>query len=165
MSLKRTMRLVRKQSLQRKTPLKCKNLGLHRPGRALLSASRGRLIRMFQVERRAFLVKFPRCAYPGCQRRAVSIHEIAFGRGIRHQAYGERCTWLPSCSMHNLSGAGFHDLQAMPLAHQCALKQLLDPQHFDLPRINVLRGRSPQAITEADVAEFLVSAELGTQRD
>ena len=103
----------------------------------------------------AFLKTFPFCAYPGCGRKAVCIHEIAFGAGARRRAYVERCTWLPACGWHNRSGCGFHNLAEMPIARQCALKYVLDREHYDLVRINDLRGRAPQAISEAEVQEFL----------
>lgn len=143
LNIRRRAPLVRGRPLRRKEPLR--RCSLRRAARE----------RAMQAERAAFLQQFPRCAYPGCRQAAVCIHEIAFGRGIRQRAYVERCTWLPSCRGHNRSGCGFHDMCEMPIARQCALKQRLDGAHYDLVRINQLRGRADRAITEQEVQAFL----------
>lgn len=143
LTMQRHTRLVRKQPLQRKKPLR------------RVSQRRRTLVRCVRAARSAFLQEFPCCVYPGCGRKAVCIHEIAYGLGIRQQAYAERCTWLPSCGWHNRSGCGFHDVSEMPLACQCALKWILDRAHYDLLRINALRGRADHAISEAEVQAFV----------
>jgi hypothetical protein len=102
-----------------------------------------------------FLVEFPHCAYPGCRREASEVHEICWGNGIRRLAKLERCTWLPSCCIHNRSGQGFHS-SACPRTVQFAIKLRLDACHYDRERCNAIQGTAADSISEADVTAYWV---------
>jgi hypothetical protein len=43
-------------------------------------------------------------------------------------------------------------LDGMPIARQLAYKLIHDPEHYDRQRVNVLRRRQPDAVTEREVA-------------
>lgn len=99
--------------------------------------------------RKDFLLEMDfRCCVCGT-RNASTVHEIARGSGIRDAALSERCAWLCACWLCN-SGC-LNDYGRWSLVEQLALKLLTDAEHFDLERINVLRGREPGAITREEV--------------
>jgi len=82
---------------------------------------------------------------------ARDVHEIA--RGIyRAEAYCERVCWLAVCGdCHDLLG----DYSRWPIERQLAMKLLSDPEHFDLVKVNRIRGRADGAIVLADIVCFL----------
>ena len=114
-----------------------------------LSKKRARQKRQADKEREKFRRDCPFCALCSCP--MDDIHELTPG-GARGVAYGERCTWLPACR------TPCHDrLQAFEdpydLAGQLALKQLIDPDHYDRERVLEIKMWSPTAVTDQEVAE------------
>ena len=43
----------------------------------------------------------------------------------------------------------------MPIAKQLAIVKLNNPQAYDRVKVSLLRGRQPEAITEAEVRRYL----------
>jgi hypothetical protein len=64
--------------------------------------------------------------------------------------WGERCNYFLACNVCNCDV-----LEDPTLPHQLAIKAMRDPEHYDRQRVNVLRGRSPDAIDADDVMEAL----------
>lgn len=85
-----------------------------------------------------------------CGAPASDVHEIA--RGVhRKQALEERCTWLKlcrECHRNKVHGGGWW----ARITSQLALKMVRDAEHYDRQRVNEIRGRMPDAITEREVA-------------
>lgn len=109
--------------------------------------------RTADAAREEFAVEFPRCMVPGCQRSSVDVHEIARGPA-RRVAYQERCAWLSLCrTCHD----AMDDYSRWPLERQYALKALRDTEHYNRVRLNEMRGRAPDAISEREVIGSLVS--------
>ena len=98
-------------------------------------------------ERQRFAREFPRCWL--CDSTAHDVHEIA--RGVhRKRAVNERCAWLRTCRYcHDNKLA---DYAIWPLERQYALKMIYDPENYDRLRLNEIRGRADDAISEVDVA-------------
>ena len=96
--------------------------------------------------RHQFAREFPRCWL--CDGTAHDVHEIA--RGVhRKRAVQERCAWLRACRLcHDKLG----DYAIWPLERQYALKMIYDPDNYDRIRVNEIRGRDANAISETDVA-------------
>ena len=89
------------------------------------------------------------CMACGCS-GAGDVHEIARGPH-RHAAMSEPACWLLLCrSCHEDMGAPDY-----PIARQLALKQIRDAGNYDRRRVNVLRGRQPEAITEEEVNQWV----------
>ena len=82
----------------------------------------------------------------------LETHEIARG-AARQKALKEPATWLRLC---NGFWNGCHELvSGWPLPKQLALKFLMDRGHYDRVKVNLLRGRQPEAITEEEVQVFV----------
>ena len=78
-------------------------------------------------------------------------HEIARGP-FKQAAMLEPAAWIQVCQYHH-SQMGPPE---WPIVKQLALKKLKNPEHYDRRKVNLLRGRQPEAITEAEVdAELL----------
>lgn len=87
--------------------------------------------------------------------RWLETHEIACGPA-RQAALEEPATWLRACGEPCHQGKhGLHDYATWPIARQLALKKKCDPKYYDRKRVNGLRRREPDAITEDEVNEFL----------
>lgn len=153
---------MKRTELKRKTPLKTKTPMRRAPMRRTASTlkrtplrkrskARAKSDREIMPARREYLCEFDRCAYPCCRKSAACVHEIAFGNGVRPQAVKDPATWLPSCIEHNKSGQGFHDVMRMPIVAQLALKMILDFSRYDRERVNEMRGKARDAITQAEV--------------
>ena len=81
---------------------------------------------------------------------AWDVHEIASGPA-RHKAIKEPCAWLLLCRpCHN----EMHDRTIWSITRQLALKKKMDPDNYDRIRVNELRGRHPEAITEEEVDAY-----------
>ncbi|SVB67426.1 uncharacterized protein METZ01_LOCUS220280 [marine metagenome] len=79
---------------------------------------------------------FPFCQL--CGEPATDTHEIARGPS-RLAAQAERCCLLHLCrDCHEEMG----DYSRWPVERQLVLKQLVDPEGYDLDRFNQIRGRS-----------------------
>ena len=115
-----------------------------------LSAKRRKLIDEASPARQAFAREFPRCWI--CGKRADDVHEIARGPA-RGNAYADRSTWLRLCRLcHDDVG----DYSKYPIARQLWLKRTNDPEYYDRERVNMLRGRQPDAITESEVDDAVL---------
>ena len=83
--------------------------------------------------------------------KATDCHEIARGPA-RKAALECRSTWLALCRpCHEKLG----DYSEWPVERQLALKLVVDPEHFDLVKVNRIRGRADGAITLADIVPHL----------
>lgn len=87
---------------------------------------------------------FPRC---------LEVHEIARGPA-RKKAVKSPAAWLLLCRQHHEQ---MGSLVVWPIVRQLALKRLRDPERYDRVAVNLLRGRAPEAITEAEVEAELKS--------
>lgn len=105
-----------------------------------------------EAEREAFALEFPQCMVPGCRRQSCDVHEIARGPA-RRAAYLERCAWLSLC---RICHDAMDDYSVWPLDRQYALKALRDTAFYDRQRLNELRGRAPDAISEQEVIVSLL---------
>lgn len=104
---------------------------------------------LLQEQRDLYRWEFPMCQWYGCDQPAAELHEIARGPA-RRAALAARAAWLNLCrNCHQQYG----------LSHlvvlQLAVKKLADPEGYDRQAVNVLRGRQPEAITEAEVDSVL----------
>jgi hypothetical protein len=77
------------------------------------------------------------------------VHEIA-KRSQAPKQWGERCNYFLACNPCNCTV-----LEDATLPYQFAIKLLNDAKHYDRRRVNVLRGRAPDAISESDVMRAL----------
>ena len=82
-------------------------------------------------------------------RHDLIIHEMA-KRSQAPNKWGERCNYFLACNTCNCDV-----LEDPTLTHQLAIKALRDPRHYDRQRVNVLRGRAPDAIDYDDVLEAM----------
>ena len=82
----------------------------------------------------------------------LHTHEIVT-RACNANSPNEPCTWLRVC--RECHGQMVGGTSAWPIARQLALKKLRDPEHYDRQRVNVLRGRAPDAITEEEVDSYM----------
>ena len=81
----------------------------------------------------------------------LDVHEIARG-AHRAKAVLDICNWIATCrDCHEDLG----DYSIWPIVDQYALKYLRDPEYYDRVRINALRGRAPDAISEEEVREAI----------
>lgn len=86
-----------------------------------------------------------------CRATGTDIHEIARG-AARSAAIHRRESWLLVCRQcHD----DLDDASQWPVERQLAAKLLADPDYFDPPVVNRLRGRAEDAITLADIVPHL----------
>jgi hypothetical protein len=100
-----------------------------------------------------------KCGYVSLSGQNLETHEIASGPA-RQAALKEPSTWLRTCNgfINNCHDA-LHDKSEWPIARQLALKWCCDPEHYDRVKVNLLRGRQPEAITETDVNQWVQQME------
>lgn len=112
-----------------------------------VSKKRAKLMKDIGPARRAYLAEHHVCAC--CMAGpSTEVHELANGPG-RDKALSERCAWLAvcnDCNFHKLT-----DKTRYPVEVQYFFKALQDAGYYDRRRVNELRGRDPESITEADV--------------
>lgn len=113
------------------------------------SKKRQALMREVSDGRCDFIREYMKCWVCGTD-RALTVHEIACGPA-REQALSERAAWMVACAPCNCGP--LHDKTLWPVARQLALKAWYDPDHYDRVKVNLLRGRQPDAITEAEVVK------------
>lgn len=114
-----------------------------------VSVRRAELIATVEPERQAFRESWAWCWI--CGEAATDIHEIARGCH-RAQSLAERCNWIRCCrSCH----ADLSDYGRFPVVWQYALKLIWDQDFYDRIRINELRGRASEAVTDAEVREVM----------
>jgi hypothetical protein len=114
-----------------------------------LSKPRQAEARAAELIRKAFADEFVRCMSLWCGNIATDTHEMARGPA-RRAAYGERCAWLRLCRR-------CHDGIGSDVAYQLAVKAMNDLDFYDRIRVNQLRGREDDAITEREVIERIVA--------
>ncbi len=90
---------------------------------------------------------YPYCQRADCDRVGTDIHEIARGPA-RQQAISERACLLHLCREHHDE---LGDYSQWPIARQLALKKWADRPGYDRQRVNEIRGRDPEAISELEV--------------
>ena len=85
------------------------------------------------------------CQSPG-DWRGLQVHHVARGCH-RGKAREELCCLIRTC-------AGCHEnlLDSMPVSRQLALVLIHNPLGYSRVRVNELRGRAPDSISEQDVA-------------
>lgn len=148
---------MKRTELKRKTPLKAKTPLRRAPMRRTastlkrtplrrMSARKRKAIDTARPGREAFACEFPTCMH--CRRRrSCDTHEIPRG-GHRPKAYEDRRAWLRLCRpCHDL----FDNYRLAPLSLACAVKQLSDPEFYDLAWINTTRAKAETGITQAEV--------------
>lgn len=92
-----------------------------------------------------------KCGYESLYGTNLETHEIANGPA-RQAALKEPATWLRLCgAFANNCHEALHDKGEWPVDRQLALKLRCDPDNYDRVAVNLLRGREPEAITEAEV--------------
>lgn len=92
-------------------------------------------------------------------KRHLQTHEIANGPA-RQAALKEPATWLRLCDgFINGCHAALHDKGEWPVAKALALKKFYDPDNYDRVAVNLLRDRQPDAITEAEVDQWVQQME------
>lgn len=75
----------------------------------------------------------------------LECHEIARGPA-RKWAVHDPSAWFATCHDCHMG-----PLDSMPVVDQLAIKRRYDPNKYDRVSVNRLRGRHPDAITDADV--------------
>lgn len=91
------------------------------------------------------------CGFSSCDGYGLETHEIARGYA-RAKSMTEPSTWLRACNSQTKEDCHRRKLDGMSIVKQLALKKRFDPEHYNRQRVNVLRRRQPDAITEAEVA-------------
>jgi hypothetical protein len=139
------MKQTRKTPLNRSAPLK------------RVSAKRAALMRKVGPARRAYISEIGYCAACWVLDRKfvnerLAVHEIAKG-SHREKALSERAAWLVACDHCNCGR--LNDYSVCPLELQLVVKLFSDPEHFDLAKVNELRGRAATAIVMSDLLKFV----------
>lgn len=91
---------------------------------------------------------FPKCQVPWCKSQGAHIHEISRGPA-RGASLGVRAALLHVCPTDH------RQMEVLPVEAQLALKKIADPDGYDRVAVNRLRGRQPEAITEAEVLDWV----------
>lgn len=86
-------------------------------------------------------------------RKMLESHEICCGPS-RQKALEEPATWLRLCAECHRGKNGVHNYAVYPIFRQLFLKKRNDPEYYDRVKVNRLRGRADEAITEAEVDEW-----------
>ena len=100
------------------------------------------------------------CGHVSSSGEGLETHEMASGPG-RAKALTEPAAWLRLCGDF---ANGCHSLlQGGPVVIGLALKRIADPEHYDLEKVNELRGRVPGAVTQAEVDAMVayLESEIG----
>ena len=81
---------------------------------------------------------------------SLQIHHIC--RGPHRKASREaECSLIRTCrNCHDVM------LDAMPIARQIALVALYNPTAYDRIKVNTLRHRAPEAVTEQEVLQDII---------
>lgn len=115
------------------------------------SPKREQLLREVESVRQEYREWSMICQYPRCVQSHCDVHEIARGPA-RQEALGERCALLYLCREHHREMDNYLE---WPIARQAALKLIVDPDHYDLEKLNTLRGRASDAISHDEVVIWL----------
>jgi hypothetical protein len=92
----------------------------------------------FKTDGGRCMICWERCPNP-------EVHEIPRGPH-RRAALTQNCCYLATCSLCHQG-----ELDSMPIVDQLAIKKALDPENYDRARVNIIRQRQPEAITEQEV--------------
>jgi hypothetical protein len=123
--------------LRRKTPLKA--------GGPLKRTALKRTRPKTSYAREKYRKQHPFCQL--CDEDREEVHEIVT-RGQNKDSIKHRCCFLALCSRCHRR---CHDPNDFPMDRQLCLKQQVDPEGYDLAKVNELRGRGPNATTQAEV--------------
>jgi hypothetical protein len=96
------------------------------------------------MTRDEFRLAFDKCFL--CGQPGTDVHEIARGP-FRAKAMEDPSAWLKVCGWCHEN-----KFPTMTIARQLALKMLCDPENYDRQKVNLLRKRQPDAVTEREVA-------------
>ena len=91
------------------------------------------------------LAEYPHCWICGTRHDLV-VHEMA-KRSQAPYKWGERCNYFLTC---NTCNCGI--LESLDIGFQLAFKEMRDYRHYNRERVNELRGRAPDAVSERDVS-------------
>ena len=119
------------------------------------SKKRAKLDRQLRPIEQEWLAKFVTCW--ACGGFVTGIHHMAKG-SHRPLAIEKKFCWFAACWYCN-SGQ-LEDYSIWPLARQLAHKRLHDPENYDRPAFNELRGRAPDAISADEVKEWHINDQL-----
>lgn len=111
------------------------------------SPKRRRLMESVHPVREEFLASQGFCWICGKRTVELDCHEISRGSS-REASLGERAAWLACC---RLCHDELDDPTVWPVTRQLAVKRISDTDYYDRPKVNGLRGRQPDAITEEEV--------------
>lgn len=101
--------------------------------------------------RSAYRFEFPWCQW--CHRAATDLHEISRGAG-RGVSLAVRAALLHLCNeCHRI-------MDWLPVSGQLAIKKLADPEGYDRVAVNRLRGRTDNAITDAEVGLWVLRLQM-----
>ena len=114
-----------------------------------LSLNRQRKKRQADKLRADFRKRFPSCWV--CSLPADDIHEIARG-GSRAKSYAEECNWLRLCRTCHEEMSNY---DKWTIVKQIALQGLRNSAAYDREKVNILRGRHPDAIMEQEVMQHM----------
>lgn len=129
-------------NLKRTTPLKRGTSQLKRSPLKQMSSKKRKQTLQFQPAREAFKAELG-CV---CGRVATDTHEV-WGGACRSKSFECREGWLPGCRAHHV------EIQDWSKAKQYALKQIIDPDWYDLEKLNELGLRRVSAEeVEAEMA-------------
>ncbi len=116
-----------------------------------MSKKRAALAKAVRSEREAFRQRGA-CDMCGMAGFGHHVHEIASGTAGRPLALSQRCAWLLLCYQCHEE---IHDKSKWPIARQLLLKMECDPSFYDRIKVNTLRGRQPETITQSEVMAFM----------
>lgn len=139
--------MKRSGPIRRKTPLR-RSAFRRKPVAEYPSAAQLR-------EREAWAEQFNRCWICFCTARNVSVtgpgletHEIA-SRAQAPNRWAEKCNYFRSCpTCHR------EVLSWICEALQLAYKRMNDPENYDRVKVNLMRGRQTNAISESEVRQW-----------
>lgn len=97
------------------------------------------------LTRAGWVSAYKRCWICGDRPWTLDCHEISRGPA-RSAALREPAAWFATCRKCHMG-----PLDSMPVVRQLAYKKIHDPKHYDRVKVNRLRGRADNAITEDEV--------------
>ena len=117
-----------------------------------MSKKKAREIRRVGPQRREYLKKHHMCMF--CRwKPSKHVHEITPGTSMRKLAYPDPTTWLALCPRCHQD---VHSTLQWPVARQLAVKTKLDPENFDLDRINeILQHGARMQVDMQEVDKWL----------
>lgn len=117
-----------------------------------VSKKRAKFNRQVKASRDEYKAQFPMCQVPNCGLKAQELHEVV-RRSTTKQSLAEPGTWLHLDRDHHRA---MGDYYLWSIVRQMALLSIVNP-YFDRRRVNELRGRDPEAVTQDELDEALES--------